>query len=111
MKKNEIIIASVVGVVGFTALYLLFFGKKKPTETTPIKKNAVNIPQREFIIKDRYKFLDEWIAEEGGADSIRAMYKKRPSAFPPSDVAYLKSKGVLAGDELKGRGLTIQTII
>jgi hypothetical protein len=133
MSKKDIIIASSIGVAGLIGIYLVFFRKRKTTqinkpsnelssvapqsikpiiESNPIfEQRFITLPQRQYNIKDRNKFLDEWIAEEGGADSIREMYNKRPSAFPPSDVAYLKSKGVLAGEQIKGRGLTIQNIV
>jgi len=133
MSKKDIIIASSIGVAGLIGIYLVFFRKRKTTqinkptnelssvapqslkpiiESNPIfEQRFITLPQRQYNIKDRNKFLDEWIAEEGGADSIREMYNKRPSAFPPSDVAYLKSKGVLAGENIKGRGLTIQNIV
>ena len=76
----------------------------KPTLT--LDKISVNIPQREFILKDRQKFLDDWAAGEGGVQSIRDMYNKRPSAFPKADVVYLQSKGILPTENLVGRGIT-----
>ena len=86
----------------------------KTTKTPPsaskniltLDKITVNIPQREFILKDRQKFLDDWAAGEGGVQSIRDMYKKRPSAFPKADIVYLQSNGILPSENLAGRGIT-----
>ena len=71
-----------------------------------LDKITIKTPQRQFILKDRQKFLDDWAAGEGGVQAIRDMYKKRPSAFPKADVVYLQSKGILPSENLVGRGLT-----
>jgi hypothetical protein len=85
--------------------------KTNPKSTLTLDKIVLKIPQRQFIIKDRQKFLDEWAAEEGGVQSIRDMYKKRPSAFQKYDVIYLQSKGILPSEKLVGKGINTTTTI
>jgi hypothetical protein len=64
-------------------------------ENTTIR--LIDIPMRKYqLVGDkRKKFLDEWIAEDDGVESIKAMYKKRPSAFSKEDIAYLKSREII----------------
>lgn len=82
----------------------------QPTSPAKVPSNTlagivINIPPKTTTtIKNREKFFDEWIAEEGGADSIREMYAKRPNSFSQSDIAYLQSKGVLP-KQLTRKGL------
>lgn len=127
MKESNIYTA-LAGVIGIAALIYVVKQRRgtlpkkkgvtatnsevvKPQATTAkgaltLDKMTVNIPQRQFILKDRQKFLDDWAAEEGGVQAIRDMYKKRPSAFPKADIVYLQSKGILPSENLVGRGIT-----
>lgn len=80
----------------------------QPTTSVKVPSNTLDgiiiKPPTRTTISDRQKFFDEWIAEEGGADSIREMFAKRPDRFSQSDIAYLQSKGVLP-KQLKPKGI------
>jgi hypothetical protein len=67
----------------------------KPSDTRFAPITLDNLKNKPYVIKDREKFLDEWAAEEGGVQSIREMYAKKPSMFSSSDLYYLRSKGIL----------------
>lgn len=120
--------AYIVGGVALVATGIILYtirvrryGKKEkvlpkpqtqPSSSVKVPSNTlggiiINPPTR-TTISDRQKFFDGWIAEEGGADSIREMYAKRPDRFSQSDIAYLQSKGVLPKTDIErliGRGL------
>lgn len=59
-----------------------------------LKPVTVTTPTRKFELKDakRKRFLDEWVAEEDGKQSILDYQKKSKSGFTLEDKVYLFSK-------------------
>lgn len=128
MNKTATILFAGLGVASAGAIVYMLLRKRKSKEETiePSKKNAaisktsdankaplnlkdirITVAQPQPIIKDRQKFFDEWAAEEGGIQSIKDMYAKKPSSFSSADIYYLQLKGYLprTTTEIKGRGL------
>ena len=59
-----------------------------------MKPIVVTTPTRKYELKDekRKRFIDEWVAEEGGKQSILDYQKRSKSGFTLEDKVYLYSK-------------------
>lgn len=121
-KQSYIIggLAVVLSGLIFISVHKRRYGKKevkplpKPSSSTTTKEPmtlkdiSVAVQPKQYILKDRQKFFDDWAAEEGGVQSIKDMYAKSPSKFNAADVYYLQSKGILPKDQyetIKPKGL------